>query len=392
MTKLGKMRSRPVVALLVETSNAFSRELLSGIRDWIRFNRSWAIHLSEQGRGNQPSAWLRHWKGDGIIARIENREIEAAVSKAQVPVVNVSASGLASQYPSVISDSLGIARLAANHLIERGIKSFGYCGDARFSWSQQHGIHFENTLSEAGFSCRFYPSKLKDALDWAREQNKLALWLNSLPKPVGIMTCYDIRGQQVLDVCRAEGLHVPDEVAVIGQHNDAVLCDLCDPPLSSVIPGAREAGHEAAALLDAMMHDRPVEPRVHSIAPIGVATRQSTDIVAVDDPRLKRAARYMRDHVFEKISVEDLVKVSGMSRTLLERQFKQSFGVSPYEQILTLKLNKAERLIVETKLSLAEISDRLGFSSPEHFNATFNKRKGHPPGYLRKYYKAERSK
>ena len=154
-------------------------------------------------------------------------------------------------------------------------------------------------------------------MDWAREQEKISAWLAFLPKPVGIMTCYDIRGQQLLDVCRAQGLHVPDEVAVIGQHNDAVLCDLCDPSLSSVIPGAREAGHEAATLLDAMMHGYKVEPRVHSIAPIGVATRQSSDVVAVADPGLKRAARYMRDHVFEKIAVDDLVKISGMSRTLL---------------------------------------------------------------------------
>jgi LacI family transcriptional regulator len=392
MTKRTKLHTRPVVALLVETSNAFSRELLSGVRDWIRSHRSWAIHLSEQGRGNQPPGWLRHWQGDGIIARIETKEIAAAVSRAQVPVVNVSASGLAPQYPSVISDSLGIARLAASHLIERGVKSFGYCGDARFPWSHHHGANFEKTLHEAGFQCRFYPSKLKDALDWAREQEKLSKWLSSLPKPAGIMTCYDIRGQQLLDVCRAQGLHVPDEVAVIGQHNDAVLCDLCDPPLSSVIPGAREAGHEAAALLDAMMHGKSIEPKVHFIAPIGVATRQSTDVVAVDDPRLKRAARHIRDHVFDKFSVEELVKISGMSRTLLERQFKQCFGVSPYEQILSLKLSTAERLIVETKLSLAEISDKLGFSSPEHFNATFNKRKGHPPGQLRKHFKTAKSK
>ena len=381
-----------MVALLVETSNAFSRELLSGIRDWIRFNQSWAIHLSEQGRGNQPPAWLKQWKGDGIIARVETKEIARAVSKTRVPVVNVSASGLAPQYPSVISDSLGIATLAARHLMERGLKSFGYCGDARFQWSFQHGGNFEKVLIKAGYSCEFYPSLSEDALDWAREQQKISDWLYSLPKPVGIMTCYDIRGQQVLDVCRAIGLHVPDEVAVIGQHNDAVLCDLCDPPLSSVIPGAREAGHEAAALLYSMMQGQTVESKVHPIAPVGVATRQSTDVVAVDDPRLKRAARFMRDHVFEKVTVEDLVKVSGMSRTLLERQFKHSFGVSPYEQILTLKLNKAERLIVETKLSLAEISDKLGFSSPEHFNSTFNKRKGHPPGQLRKHFKTARRK
>jgi LacI family transcriptional regulator len=375
---------RPVVALLVETSNAFSRALLGGVRDWIRTHRSWAIHLSEQGRGNQPPAWLKHWKGHGIIARVETRDIAKAVKKTKVPVVNVSASGLTPDFPSVISDSRGIARLAANHLMERGLRSFAYCGDARFPWSKQHGTHFAHHLNTEGHECRFYPAKRGDATDWELEACKLSHWINSLPKPVGIMTCYDIRGQQLLDVCRALGCHVPDEVAVIGQHNDEVLCDLCDPPLSSVIPGAKEAGYEAAKLLDAMIRGNNVQPGVRTIAPIGVATRQSTDVVAVGDDRLKQAVRYMREHAFENIAVEDIVKSTGLSRTLFERRFKKHFGRSPYDYCLQLRFSKAEELIMESKYSMAEIAERLGFSSAEHFNAAFRKRRGYPPGSLRK--------
>lgn len=376
--------NRPIVALLVETSNAFSRALLSGVRDWIRTHRPWAIHLSEQGRGNQPPAWLKQWKGHGIIARVETRDIARVVEKANVPVVNVSASGLAPDFPSVISDSMGIARLAANHLMGCGLKSFAYCGDARFTWSRQHGINFANHLKSSGFGCRIYPAKRGDALDWELEAGKLSRWIQSLPKPVGIMTCYDIRGQQLLDVCRALGCHVPDEVAVIGQHNDEVLCDLCDPPLSSVIPGAKEVGYEAAMLLDAMMRGNNVPRGIRRITPIGVATRLSTDVVAVDDERLKKAVRYMQEHTFENIMVDDIVKFAGLSRTLFERQFKKHFGRSPYDYCLHLRFSKAEKLIVESKFSMSEIAERLGFSSAEHFNAAFRKRRGYPPGSLRK--------
>lgn len=378
-----KPPTRPIVALLVETSNAFSRELLHGIRDWMRSNRPWAIHLSEQGRGSEPPDWLRRWKGDGIIARMETAGIARAIRKLQLPTVNVSASGHANGIPSVISDSAAIAGLAADHLLERGLKSFGYCGDARFAWSAQHGKNFVNALKIRGIKCVNYPARVSDSSDWSFEHKKIATWLKSLPKPAGVMTCYDIRGQQVLDVCRAIDLKVPDEVAVISQHNDELLCDLCDPPLTSVIPSARRIGSEAAALLDTMMLGEKATACPQLIHPIGVATRQSTDIVAVDDQGLKRAARFIRDKACEPITIDDVVRNSGLSRTLLERKFKQAFGTSPYEQILRIRLNTAERLLKETSLSISEIAERLAFSSAEHFSATFKKRRGKPPRGLR---------
>ena len=252
---------RTRVALLIETSNAYARELLHGIQSYARENRHWALHLTEQGRGETPPAWLRSWRGDGMIARVETKSVAEAVRQAAVPVVNVSAAELAPEFPTVISDSAAIARLAAEHLLERGFRHFGYCGDARFAWSARHGENFVRHLADAGFECAVFDSQPADAEDWEREQRKLARWLRSLPKPAGVMACYDIRGQQVLDVCRAVGVAVPDEVAVIGQHNDELLCDLCDPPLSSVIPNARRAGYEAAALLDRMMRGERSLPK-----------------------------------------------------------------------------------------------------------------------------------
>lgn len=371
--------ARPAVALLVETSNAFSRELLHGVRDWMRAHGSLAIHLSEQGRGNQPPSWLKSWRGDGIIARIENEAIASAVRACGVPTVNVSASGIAPEFPAVISDSAAIAEQAATHLLERGLRHFGYCGDARFTWSQRHGENLASTLQARGHNCDVFPCAISDSTDWRREQAKLTRWIKSLPKPVGVMTCYDIRGQQILDLCRAIGLRVPEDVAVIGQHNDELLCELCDPPLSSVIPNARRAGFEAAALLDRMMRGRAIARKRLEIPPIGIATRQSTDLVAVDDERLARAMRFIREHVHEVISVEDIARVAGISRSLLERKFREAFGRSPWDHVLQLRLRQAEQLLSQTRLSIAEIADRSGFGAPEYFSAMFRKLTGTSP-------------
>jgi LacI family transcriptional regulator len=368
------------VALLIETSNAFSRELLHGIRDWMRTHEAWTIHFSEQGRGSRPPSWLRAWKGHGIIARIETASIARAVRACGVPVVNVSAAGLAPELPAVISDSAAIAQTAAGHLIERGFRHFAYCGDGRFAWSDQHGRHFAAACSTAGFACEVFPTQGIE-----QEHTQIQKWLMRLPRPVGIMACYDIRGQQVLDACRHLGLRVPDDVAVIGQHNDELLCELCDPPLSSVIPGARKAGYQAAGLLHQLMRGRKrAQPQITKVPPLGIATRLSTDTVAVEHPGLATAVRHLRDHACRPVLIEDLARMAGMSRSGFERLFRSHFGVSPYEQVLRHRITHAQALLRTTSVSIPEIAERTGFATVEHFATTFARRSGRPPGAFRR--------
>lgn len=376
------------MALLVETSNRYSRELLHGVRAYLSENGEWAVHLTEQGRGDVPPPWLHRWQGDGIIARIENPDIAKAVRAVGVPAVNVSAAGLARQLPRVTSDSRAVARMAAEHLLERGFRHFGYCGDGRFRWSAIHGRNFAACVREAGFVCSRFASHAEDFADWQAEQRRLAEWIQGLPKPVGIMACYDIRGQQVLDVCRWVGVAVPDEVAVIGQHNDEVLCELCDPPLSSVIPNARRAGYEAAALLDRLMAGQTAEPVAINVPPLGVATRQSTDVVALSDRQLARAVRFIRESACRGIGVEDVLQVVPMSRTLLERRFRKLLHRSPYEEILRVRLRRACELLAGTDLTVAAIAERIGFRNAEYLSAAFKKRTGQSP---RAYRRANRA-
>ena len=380
----GAKRPRAAVALLIETSNRYTRELLHGIRAFMGQHGEWAIHLTEQGRGDLPPRWLANWKGDGIIARVENERIERAVRAVGVPVVNVSAAGLAPDFPTVISDSAAVAGLSAAHLVDRGFEHFGYCGDVRFRWSAAHGRNFAAALAQRGYRCSVFESTPEDYVDWEREQRKLAEWIESLPKPVGIMACYDVRGQQVLAVCRQLGFQVPDQVAVIGQHNDELLCELCDPPLSSVIPNPRRAGYEAAVLLHRMMRGQRVTARTYAIAPIGVATRQSTDTVALNDRQIATAVRFIREHACQGIDVQDVLRAVPMSRTLLERKFRKFLHRAPHEEISYQRLQRAQELLVGTDLPVAGIAERAGFSSPEYLSAAFKRQTGVNPRAYRK--------
>src|SRR5688572_147553 len=249
------LKARPSVALLIETSNSYARGLVEGILSYIRQHDHWSIHLPESHRGARPPSWLARWKGDGIIARIETPAIAKAVARTGLPVVDLSAGRHLPEVPWVETDDKTIAYLAAEHLISRGFRDLAFCGDSHFNWSVWRREHFVQAVDAAGRTCHVYESSAAGTSEssWDVEQQRMTRWIESLPRPVGIMACYDIRAQQLLDICRELAIAVPEEIAVIGVDNDRLLCDLCEPPLSSVIPDTHRTGFIAASLLDKQM-------------------------------------------------------------------------------------------------------------------------------------------
>ena len=274
-------------------------------------------------------------------------------------MVDLSAGRFAPNVPWVETDDVAIATLAAQHLRERGFKQFGYCGDPHFEWSRRRREAFHQLITQAGLPCFDFVAPPS-----ADEMPALIKWLNGLPKPIGIFACYDVRGQQILDACRDLTLAVPEEVGVLGVNNDELLCELAFPPLSSVTPNARRAGYEAAALLDRMMKGERVPPDETRIPPLGICGRQSTDVLAVEDPNIAQALRFIREHACDPIDVNDVLRIVPLSRRVLEQRFAQLLNRTPHAEILSVRLNRAKQLISETKLSLGEIATRAGFEHP----------------------------
>jgi LacI family transcriptional regulator len=373
----------PKVALLVETSNAYARGLLGGIISFIRSDGPWNIYLAEHGRGERPPQWLSEWDGDGIIARVENEVISRILGNMRIPIVNLSSRPLLSNAPLVTTDNEAIARLAFQHFAERGFRRFAFCGDDRFVWSTQRGSHFDRLVHDAGFECAHYSREEchRDRSD--AETDAIARWLAALPRPVAVFCCYDARGQQVLDACRRQDIAVPEEVAVLGVDNDDVLCNLAPVPMSSVIPNSMRAGFKAAELLNRMLSNEKVSAEMHFIPPLGVATRQSTDVTAATDPHVAKAARFIRENAFAGIDVGDVVAAVPVARRILERRFRATLGRTLREEITRVQMQRVTELLVGTDLSLAEIAERIGFKHVEYLTYVFKRETGQPPSVYR---------
>lgn len=377
------------VALLIETSNAYARGLLEGVTAYLREHRPWSIYLSEHGRGDSVPHWLQGWQGDGILARIENRRIAQAVAERKLPTVDLSAARLLGDVPWVETDDAAIARLAFEHLFDRGFRHLGFCGLSDYKWSTWRCEHFRKLAAAAGCDCSIHMGQAgqRRAADESIDQANLSNWLKALPKPAGIFACFDIRGRQVLDACRTAGLRVPDKIAVLGVDNDTVLCELSAPPLSSVAPDTSRTGYVAAELLDRMMAGQRVAAEAHLIPPTRVIARRSTEALAVDDPELSNAIRFIREHACDGISVEQVLEAVPLSRRALETRFQRLLGRTPHDEIVRVQVERARQLLTGTDLPLKAIATRLGIRHPEYLNVLFRRATGQAPGAYRREHR-----
>jgi len=391
MKRFVKTSARPRVALLVESSRGYGRGLLWGVAKFVREHDPWSVFFQDLNLCDETPAWLRNWQGDGIISRLENDDVVAVIRHLSVPAVFLRRVKNSGGRPTILTDNAAVSRLCFEHLQERGFKQFAFCGFNGADYSDERRDTFVESVRQSGFSCHIYTDGISAAqLDTAqyeglglKDGGGVANWIKKLPKPVGVMACNDMRGQQVLDACRATGLMSPEEVAVIGVDNDDVLCNLSDPPLSSVLPDTERIGYDAALLLAQMMDGKPLAEGEILVAPSGIVTRRSTDVLAMEDRQMAAAARFIHEHACEGIDVSDVLRAVPMSRSTLDRHFITLLGRSPKEEILRVRLNRVKQLLGETDFSLRVIADKVGLEHVEHLSRFFKNRMGITPAEFR---------
>ena len=373
---------RKSVALLIETSNGYCRGLLDGVIAYTKQRGDWSVYLTEQERGAPPPAWLRSWNGDGIIARIETDAIGKQLKKFGVPIVDLSAARHVRGVPWADTEDRAIAKLAVDHFTERGFKKLAYCGDSGFQWSAKRASHFCQIASAA--ECAVFQhnsvARYDVSYDVTAEKKRIVEWIAGLPRPIGIMGCYDFQAQQVLDACRQLDIAVPTEIAVLGVDDDRLICELSEPTLSSVIPDTKRTGFEAADLLDRMMSgeiiatDKPLMTQ-----PLGIRVRESTNTHAIDDAEVAKALHYIRRHATSNIRVIDVLRHVELSRRALEHRFKKWLGHTPHQEIQRVRIGRIKELLRESELTVYQIAVRTGFEHPEYMAAAFKRETGMTP-------------
>jgi len=378
--------------LIVETSLAYGREVLRGISDYVVEHRPWSMYLDLRELIVEPPKWIDQWKGDGIISRSTTPELARRLQKLKIPTVDLTDIYGDVGLPHIWTDNEKVGELAATHLLERGFRHFGYCSFTGHDWSTRRLDGFREALRRADCTVDVLesPWEATRTESWEDQQRTITEWLTSLPRPLGVFACNDMRGQHVLDACRRINASVPEEIAVIGVDDDELVCGMCEPPLSSVMPNPRKIGYEAAALLDRQMQGNAALPYEQIISPLGITTRQSTDVLAIEDPQIASAVRFIRQHACHGITVKDLLREIPLSRSVLERRFRKYIKRSPQSEIRNQQIKRIKELLMETDLPLNRIAELTGFEHPEYMSVVFKRETDETPGRFRKRAQNER--
>lgn len=361
--------------------------MLKGIAQYERSHHPWAAFLDDEARAEVDPQWVRTKKWHGVISRHTRPALAGICSDLKLPLVDLNDTAPVPGVPKIRPDNTALGHLGAEHFLERGYRHFGFSGLADLSWSRERRDGFVEALELAGHRCDVldvaYPGDLTPFWD-AKQITALSGWLKRIPKPAAVMACNDLRALQVVSAAQAAGFLVPEEVAVLGANNDTIRCELAYPPLSSVATNAFQSGYQAAEQLAGMMAGEEPADYDRRIEPLGVVTRQSTDILAMADKNVAAAVSFIREHACHGITVDQVLKQAFASRSQLEKKFRRYIGRSPQAEIRRVQVSRIRQLLFETDFPLKKIAELAGFEHVEYMCVVFKRLTGDSPGSYRK--------
>ena len=336
------------------------------------------------------------WRGDGIVSFIGDRnDLAEFILSSGLPAVEISKVRNDINLPRVEGDSDMIGRMAAEHFLERDYRNFAWAPFQDDIVNAERYRGFVNRLARAGLTCHVLPSANvrhgpQSKLDWTARRKLLTRELERLPKPLAVFGYNDCVAADVIAACDDAGLFVPESVAVLGVDNDTILCECVHVPLSSVCHDLEGMAYKACALLDRLMAGRKPPKEVLRVRPLGLVTRRSTDIVAVNNLQVARALRYIQDqHANPLLGVVDVVAATNLSRRALEIAFRNEMKRSVNEEIMRLRMEQVKRMLTTTDLKVVQVAKLTGFTRPSHLFRTFRKTLGLSPKKWRAQQAAE---
>jgi LacI family transcriptional regulator len=381
------------IILLLDFAEEYSKSLMKGINayskefgPWI-FCRMPLFHRETVGIDGILK-WALEWGADGIVGQLYNKEIEKIV-RAKIPVIAQDFKERFTEIPNITGAYHEAGELGADYFLKKGFTNFAFYGFNDIVWSRERAEGFEERLRMRGHKVHYFEHKKARSTElWYYKPSSLSRWLKSLPKPIGLMTCDDNQGQHITEACRHVGIRIPEEVAVLGVDNDEMICDLSDPPLSSIALDVEKGGYDAAKLLDHMIKHGTAEFYDIIVKPMQVITRHSTDIYATNDDHIASSLKYIHQNIDKNLHVDEVVKQVPLSRRALEKRFLEITGYPIYKYIFNLRIEKFTQKLLDTDMSVFEIALDMGLNDSKNIARQFRQAKGCSPSVYRNKYVA----
>lgn len=375
------------VAVTIELEWPYKRhhEVFAGIQHYAQQRGNWEC-IPDLFAGPSRDAKRSKTPYDGIIARVTPPVLKWT-RQAGVPFVNVWFNSRVTDVAVVAPDFAASGRMVAEHLIARGLRQFGFAGYIRQRVVKQQLAGFRAALDAAGFSCSSllvsstYSASPKN---WQKFNARLDDWIDSWSPPIGVYASTDLLCRYLACACTRRDVRVPHDAALVGAHNEPVICAHPEPALTSIELGYERVGFRAAELLDAMMDGSPPPAEPVYLEPVELLPRQSTDALAVDDPTVAEALRFIAEHSHERIRVDDVAAGILVERRTLERRFRESLDHSVAREIARLRVERLKRRLVESDTPIKHLARESGFHDTTQMCAAFRRIEGISPSACRR--------
>lgn len=380
---------------MLDIARGPDRRLVRGLVNYFHHHGLWSfyrflplyLHRSLlSGRQDDILKHLTNGDADGYFGYLPEQKSIREVLQAGFPSVVVPVKHRIPGVPNILDAPDVTGETAAGYFLDRGYQNIAYCGFEHY-WSHVRREGFCQRLAKSQRTPYVYPHPKRSKINQGAELRALEQWLVGLPKPVGIMACNDDRAFDILQVCQKRDIKVPDHVSVLGVDNDEMVCTLVSPALSSIDLNFEKTGYEAARLLHQMIMDKQERDDSLMLEPTGIITRQSTDMIAVEDAEVVKALRFIQLHAKQGIQVRNIVEASSISRRSLQQRFRTILGRSIYEEIRRVRMNQVAELLLQTNLTVQQIAQELDFQDIHHISRAFRKVKGMTPSVFRQLHK-----
>ncbi|VGO15478.1 Xylose operon regulatory protein [Pontiella desulfatans] len=366
------------IALCIDYNSNYYRSIVGGVARYSGM-KGWRFFTS-RGIPQISLHDLKSWEGTGVIGRL-SPELIADLQRRGIPAVNIKSDYLNLPVASVLMDNMATGKLAAEYLIEKGVRRF-----AATAWSIKGASGnlkvqgFIEGLEARGFRATVLESyKEIQKLDQILQVEK--------GETVGVFAAEDFLGRMVIEACEDHGLRVPEDVAVMGCDNSPFICEMVKPTMTSVELGAERVGYQAASLLDSLIQHGEIPSEPIMVAPERIVERQSTDILEIGDELVAKSLRFIRANASRPITVGEVTDALFCNRRVLEKRFKTEVGRTLHEEIRRSRIERACKLLRESDMLVEVLAEACGYSSRERFNAAFRRETGKTPSAYRKEYR-----
>lgn len=372
-----------LVLTLVDQGSSYGRGVLEGIGRYGVNETDWTVYPLTTTR-NETLSQLQSFQPIGIIARGREDEPWREYARQQnIPVVLVAQSLDPIEDYAVLPNYRAIGAMGAAHLIERGYHHLAFRG-GQYVTHQQTVEGFVTTAMERGIDVDAIGMRNDTTVTEADIITIQQQWLSRVKHPLGVMTTDDHVAAKVIVSANREGLQFGRDIAVLGVHNNNLLCENCRPSISSIAMPLQRIGYLAGQMLHQLIEGHTPDQRAVRLEPSRVVVRGSTDLAATDDFELVKAVDFIRSNMQKHIGVQDVADYVSVSRRTLERRFKKHLHHTVDHEIRRQRIEQASRLLVETDLTQRHIATMCGFGRPEQLSRTFLKLIGVGPIAYRK--------